>query len=143
VVGWLPGRRRAAHKPRRGVWSVNVERRHLTLEQILAIEVALNGWEKTEAAKAKQAEAGRESAAKRTAAKRGQSLPTSRSEALSSPTDAPKAAHAPDVRKQIATTTGASERKVQQALNVQKAAPDLLQQVAHGKVPLCAAAKKH
>ena len=119
-----------------GAWSVNAERRHLTLEQILAIEVALNGWEETEAARQKQVEAGKRFH------KGSPKVETNRSQALSPPPAAPKAPRAPQVRKQIAAATGASEHKVQQAINVQKADPKLLQQVAHGTATLREAAKK-
>lgn len=123
---------------------MNVERRHLTLEQILAIEVALKGWEEKEAAKQKQIEGAKQGGktAGRGRPKPSDSLETNRSQGFSPPPAAPKAPRAPQVRKQIAAATGASERKVQQALNVQKAAPDLLQQVAHGKVTLREAANK-
>ena len=67
----------------RWIWSVNVERRHLTLEQILAIEVALKGWEQKEAARqAGRVEAGRK-AVQKGADPKSDSLETNRSQGTS------------------------------------------------------------
>jgi ParB-like nuclease domain len=38
----------------RWIWSVNAERRHLTLDQVLAVEVAVKAWEEIEAARQRQ-----------------------------------------------------------------------------------------
>jgi hypothetical protein len=40
------------------IWSVNGERRHLTLDQITAAQVAIRAWEEQEAARQRQIEAG-------------------------------------------------------------------------------------
>jgi hypothetical protein len=119
----------------------NAERRHLSVDQYLAVQVALEGWEATEAAKLRQLEAGKQQGERGKEGGRGHKkpLPINRSEGVSAPPAQPKA---PDVRKQIATATGASEHKVQQAITLQRVAPELLQQVAHGKVTLREAAKK-
>jgi hypothetical protein len=48
----------------------------------------------------------------------------------------------PTVRTKLAKELNVSERKVQQAMNVQKHQPELLKEVQHGKMPLREAAKR-
>ena len=94
------------------IWSENVERRHLTLEQIVAFEVGLQGYEDQEAAaKQKKVDAGaRGKEGGRAAENSGtysgnttrgkkKTLPTNSSEGFSKP---PKQKQAPDKRKTIA-----------------------------------------
>jgi hypothetical protein len=121
----------------RWIWSINAERRHLTVDQYVAAQVSLYSWEESEAAKLKQIDAGK---------KGGQTAGRSRPKANSLVTDSsqpyaePK--RAPAVRTKLAEQLGVSEHKVQQAINVQKADPELLKKVAKGTVStLCEAAK--
>ncbi|WP_035348085.1 ParB N-terminal domain-containing protein [Edaphobacter aggregans] len=117
----------------RWIWSINGTRRHLTTEQWLAIQVEIQAWEEREAAKQKQIEGGRSAGRSRPKTKQ---VETERSQPIQ------EAKRAPQVRTQIATQLNISERKVQQALNVQKADPALLKQVAKGTVKLLDAAKQ-
>jgi ParB-like chromosome segregation protein Spo0J len=116
------------------IWSVNAERRHLTDDQYLAVQVALSAWEEQEAAKLKQNEAGKRGAE----GGRG----NTKTVVTESSQGFPEEQRAPAVRTKIAKQLGVSEHKVQQALNVQKADPDLLKQVTNGTVKLSAAAKQ-
>jgi hypothetical protein len=54
----------------------------------------------------------------------------------------PPVERAPDTRKQLAAELKVSEHKVQQALNAQKADPELLKEVSQGRVSLKAASKR-
>jgi hypothetical protein len=171
----------------RWICSVNVERRHLTVDQVTAVEVALRAWEEQEAARQRRLEA-----AKRGGETAGNGRPKAGSSpAISSegypsktateeraqtvPITAPSAAvdqqaktvrvtvrtpdqrpdhtirvfaekpvtdHSGDVRHKLAKEIGVSEYKVQQALNVQKAAPEMLRQVAQGSMLLREAEKR-
>jgi hypothetical protein len=113
------------------IWSTNAERRHLTVDQWLGVQVAFRAWEEREAAKLKQIEGGK------TAGRgRPQQVATDSSQAI------PQPQRAPAVRTKLAKQLGVSEHKVQQALNVQKADPDLLREVTNGTVKLSAAAKQ-
>jgi hypothetical protein len=125
----------------RWIWSINVARRHLTIEQILALEIAVRGLELKEQAHQREI-AGK--SADGTGGGRGHKLNpvTNRSQGLAFADVPPQEQRAPAVRKQIATEVGVSERKVQQALNVQNANPALLKQVAQGKTTLREAAKQ-
>jgi hypothetical protein len=124
----------------RWIWSVNVARRHLTIEQILALEVAVRAEEAKEEARLKQIEAGRQQADRGKEGGRGHAKPlvTNSSQGVSRvhPT------REPPVRQKIAAEVGVSEHKVQQALNVQNVNPALLKQVAQGKTTLREAAKQ-
>jgi hypothetical protein len=131
----------------RWIWSINVERRHLTMEQILALEVAVHAYEETEAARQRQ-KAGK--SADGTAGGRGhkKNLGLDSSQGLSaSPCDPPQAdapprAEAGRVREKLANETGATDHQVRQALAVKKADPALLKEVVQGKTTLKDAAKK-
>jgi len=113
------------------IWSINAERRHLTVDQWLAIHVEFQAFEEREAAKLRQIEGGK------TAGRgRPQQVEAHASQAIAQPQ------RAPAVRTKLAKQLGVSEHKVQQALNVQKADPDLLKQVTSGTVKLSAAAKQ-
>ena len=115
----------------RWIWSVNAERRHLSVDQWLAAQVAFQSWEEQQAAKVKQIEGGK-------AAGRGrpQQVMTISSEPIA------KSKPAPSVRTKLAKQLNVSEHKVQQALNVQKADPELLKKVTKGMVKLSEAAKQ-
>ena len=116
------------------IWSVNAERRHLTVDQLLAVEVAFRAWVEREVAKLKQIEAGKRGAEGGRGNKK--TLPMKSSEGF------PKQKKAPDVRAKLAKQLNVSEHKVQQVLNVQKADPELLKQVVHGQVTLLDADKQ-
>jgi hypothetical protein len=118
----------------RWIWSINAERRHLTDDQYLAVQVALSAWEEREAAKLKQIGAGTRGAE----GGRG----NTKTPVTESSQGFPKEQRGPAVRTKIAKKLNVSEHKVQQALNVQKAAPELLKQVAHGQVTLLDADKQ-
>jgi hypothetical protein len=124
----------------RWIWSTNAARRNLTVTQMLALEIEVQGWEAREAARQRQAEAGKHGSE----GGRGnrKTLATNPSQGFSQPEQVAPPKRAPDVRAKLATATGASQHKVQQALNVQKAAPELLKQVAHGTLTLCEAEKQ-
>ncbi len=127
------------------IWSVNVERRHLTLDQIIAVQVGIKAWEEQEAARQRQVDAG----ARGKEGGRGhkKTLPDKRPEGFSTSTSEQPAAKRPKDRSgetaiKIAKDVGVSERKVRQALTVQKSDPGLLTDVAKGRTTLCEAAKK-
>ena len=151
----------------RWIWSVNVERRHLTLDQIVAVEVAINAWEEREAARRRQDEARKAQGEHGKEGGRGNKkpLPINRSgrvsdvyaareidpgtEPATSEPDQPSTAEpeestreprpegrSGEVRKRLAKKVGASERKIQQALNAQSADPELLKQVVQGATTL-------
>jgi hypothetical protein len=109
----------------RWMWAINAERRHLTVDQYVAAQVALHSWEASEAAKLKQIEAGKTAGRSRPQHKQLETNP-------SQPIEKPK--RAPQVRTKLAEQLGVSEHKVQQAINVQKADPELLKKVAKGEV---------
>lgn len=116
------------------IWSANAERRHLTADQWLAIQVALTAWEERELAKLKQIEGGKRGAE----GGRG----NTKTHVTESSQGFPEEQRTPAVRTKIAKQLGVSEHKVQQALNVQKANPDLLKEVTNGTVKLSAAARQ-
>jgi hypothetical protein len=116
------------------IFSVNAERRHLTDDQYVAARVALTAWEDQEAARLNQIAAGKRGAE----GGRGKV----KTPVTESSQGFPKGQRAPAVRTKIAKQLGVSEHRVQQALSVQKASPELLKQVATGVVKLSAAAKQ-
>ncbi len=126
------------------IWSINVERRHLTDEQRLAVQVIYNGWKEKEAAKHRQVDAGKARAQQAAEARQGKNNGSEQLVANSSqatPATDVKPQRAPAVRTQIAQQLHMSEHKVQQALNVQKADPELLRQVSTKEITLKQAAK--
>jgi len=137
-IGW----RQLYHGPMsvtRWIWSVNVERRHLTLDQVLALEVSVTAFEEREAA-LKREKSGK--SADGTAGGRGRkkNRPPSTGEGL--PNAKPHRDRSGETARKIANEVGTTKHKAQQALNVQKADPDLLKQVARGETTLRSAAKK-
>jgi len=142
------------------IWSINVERRHLTIDQITAAKTALNAWAEQEAARQRRVEARQQQGEHGKEGGRGRKKPsvTNSSSRVSdgtvevpgeeSPQSQPerqKAASSPDagsVRQKLAKEIGTSEYKVQQSLDVQKANPDLLMKVAQGKVKMRDAARQ-
>ncbi len=112
----------------RWIWSVNGERRHLTIDQITAAQVAIKAWEEQEAARQRQIDAGKQFHKGRRKVVTGRSQPL------------PEAAGR--VREKLAQEIGVSQRKVGQALAIQKADPELLKQVAQGKLALREAASQ-
>jgi hypothetical protein len=111
----------------RWIWSVNVERRHLTVDQIIAAQVELRAYEELEAAKLRMVAGGKAAGNHRPKGVTKRSHPKKRE---------------PTVRTKLAKELNVSERKVQQALNVKKYQPELLKEVQHGKIPLREAAKQ-
>ncbi len=112
----------------RWIWSVNGERRHLSIDQITAAQVAIKAWEEQEAARQRQIDAGKQFHKGRRKVVTGRSQPL------------PEAAGR--VREKLAQEIGVSQRKVGQALAIQKADPELLKQVAQGKLALREAASQ-
>jgi len=110
------------------IWSVNGERRHLTVDQITAAQVAIKAWKEQEAARQRQIEAGKQfhKGRRKVVDVRAQSLPEA----------------AGRVREKLAQEIGVSQRKVGQALAVHKADPELLKRVARGEIPLHQAAQQ-
>jgi hypothetical protein len=141
------------------VWSINIARRHLTLDQITAVRTALNALEEREAARQRQAEARRQQGEHGKEGGRGKRKPSmanppsrvfdgdgksGESHSRSEHPPQPKAptSNCGSVRKKLANDIGSSEHKVRQAMNIQGADPELLTQVAHGTITLRAAEKK-
>ncbi|HYK63813.1 MAG TPA: hypothetical protein VEY94_02615, partial [Patescibacteria group bacterium] len=122
----------------RWIWSINAERRHLTIDQYLAAQVALTGYEEREEARLKQVAAGKEQAAHGSEGGRGHKKPlmTKSSEGVTKPKPAPT------TRKKLAQQYNVSEHKAQQVLNVDKKKHELLKEIAQGKMPLREAAKR-
>jgi len=135
----------------RWIWSVNAKRRHMTPDQITAVEVALRAWEEQEAARQRQEEARRQQGEHGKEGGRGRSKPFG----MSSPQrvsagqgDTALPPRSPDkpgssgrVREKLAKEIGTTEHKVRQALDVHKADPELLKQVARGALTLREAEK--
>jgi hypothetical protein len=108
----------------RWIWSVNAKRRHMTAEQVTAVEVALTAWEEQEAARMRQAET-------------QQLQRNGKGQFVPAVADSPQPEETKGrVRVKIAKKIGVSEHKVRQALAVQAADPELLKQVAHGTLAL-------
>lgn len=119
----------------RWIWSTNIERRHLTVDQLLGLKASVIGWEEKEAARQRQKAGGGD---KKSA--NSKSLMTNSSEAMATPKEPLPSAGT--VRAHLAKETGASEHKAQQVLNVQKLAPNLLPQVIRGSMTLLEADKQ-
>jgi hypothetical protein len=127
----------------RWIWSVNAERRHLTPDQLAAAIVMRNALELSEAAKARQLEAGQQQGAHGKEGGRGHAkpLPMNSSEGVSeAPVGARK--HSGDTRKVMAQEAQVSEYKIGQAQNLKKHAPELLEDVKQGKTSLRKAARQ-
>jgi hypothetical protein len=111
----------------RWIWSMNAERRHLTEDQYIQAQVAICAYEETEAAKLRMSVGGKAAGNHRPKGVTERSQPKKRE---------------PAVRTKIAKQLGVSERKVQQAMTVQKKTPELAKEVIQGKIPLHEAAKR-
>lgn len=120
-----------------GSWihSVNSDRRHMTVDQLIATEVLFRGWEERDAAKQAQIEAGNRGKE----GGRGHKKPFPSIDGEGFPNPKPKRSGA---AAKIAEDLGVSERKVQQALNIQTDSPDLLKEVGQKKTSLHEAEKK-
>lgn len=126
----------------RWIWSTNVERRHLTRDQITAVEVAMRAMEEREAARERQDQANRLT---RTDEGKFSPVMINRSELDNSDPSPPlprSERGSGTVRSRISKAIGVPERSVQRALNVQKASPELLTKVAHGEVTLLEAERE-
>jgi hypothetical protein len=125
----------------RWIWSSNVERRHMSTDQIAAVEVAMRAYEKQQEAHKRQTEG-----QKRGGETAGRGRPKANSSVLNSAQSYAAASDEPQapgrVCEQIATEAGLTVHKVRQALEVQKADPALLREVAHGIVSLREAQKR-
>jgi hypothetical protein len=114
----------------RWIWSMNAERRHMSQDQIAAVKVLMSAWEEGEAARQRKAEGqkrdGEIAGRGRT---KSDSLPTNSSASNASAPTGEKV-ESGDVRARLANESGASEYKVQQALNVERVDPELLEDVA-------------
>lgn len=131
----------------RWVWSVNAERRHLTPDQIATAHVAIAAHEAREEARRRQLELGREGGKdggrgiKKTLIQiPGEGLPDAdqrdrgdrgRFVGDSGRTD-----------ERLAKEAGVSRYKIEQALSIQKADPELLKDVVRGSVTLNEATKQ-
>lgn len=120
----------------------NIQRRHLTDDQVIAATVALRAYEEQDLAKHRQAEG-----QKRGGEVAGKGRPKPDSIPTNSPgcytatgtgpvIEPPSEAPCPDVRAKLAAETGVSEYKTQQALTVQKKKPELLRDVVRGETKL-------
>lgn len=123
------------------IFQLNYERRDLTDAQRLDISFKADPLIKAEA-KSRQQTAG----ARGVEGGRGhqKTLPMKSSEGFVLETEGEskaKKSHAGDTRKKLADKAGVSEHKAQQYLNVKADAPELLEDVKKGKMPLAQAAK--
>ena len=112
----------------RWIWSLNVERRHLTPDQIAWAVVQRRAWEEEKSARDRQVAAGK------------QFHKGSPKVVLESPQPLPPPAG--KTRTKLAKESGVSEDKIRQALAVQKlsgqerVAPELAEQLKNGAVKL-------
>jgi hypothetical protein len=110
------------------IWSLNVERRHLTPDQIAWATVQRRAWEEEKSARDRQVEAGKQfhKGSPKVMAESPQPLPPP----------------AGKTRTRLAKESGVSEDKIRQALAVQKlsdqqrVAPELAEQLKNGTVKL-------
>jgi len=116
----------------RWIRSVNGERRHMSIDQLAATEVAIRGWEERQAAKERQLQQGERG--KEGGRGNRKTLPANSTEGISG--RAPSKDRTGETRVQIASAVGCTPYKAQQALTVAAANPDLLKEVAHGKTSL-------
>ncbi|MEO8595519.1 MAG: ParB N-terminal domain-containing protein [Candidatus Solibacter sp.] len=132
------------------VWSVNGERRHLSVDQIAMIHESLRGWEVAEEARQRQIEAGSQQAERGKEGGRISAEPLAAispqggadgSDVPGVETAAAKRDRSRDTRNKLAAEAGVSPYKMQQAKNV-SADPELAKEVTEGKSSLRAAEKK-
>lgn len=125
----------------RWIWSINVERRHLTRDQIAATIVAIKAWEEQEAARQRQDQARKEQGGHGKEGGRGnrKALGPDWTPRVSGAAAKPESMGR--VREKLAKEAGVSVRSVRQALTVQQADPELLKHVAHGDITLRQAEK--
>jgi hypothetical protein len=129
------------------IWSVNAERRHLTVDQIAMVHAALHSWQEKESARLRQIKAGSQQGehGKEGGRCKIKPLPSISSEGVSTSIDYPT----PDTGKdrsgetsvKLAREAGVSEYKMRQALNVMDD-PALVKEVTAGKTKLRTAAKR-
>ncbi|HWQ55081.1 MAG TPA: ParB N-terminal domain-containing protein [Bryobacteraceae bacterium] len=138
----------------RWIWSVNAERRHMTVDQIVAAHILVRGWEEREAARQRKAEGqkqGGETAGN--GRPKADSFPMNSSGSYSepgaaaatlaaAPQEKPQAPDLGDTRAKLAKEIGVSQHKVQQAMNVHKVDPAALNEVARGTIRLREAEKR-
>jgi hypothetical protein len=114
----------------RWIWSVNAQRRHLTAEQVLAVEVSVNAYERRLAGLQRQIERGH----------RGKEGGRGHKKSLL--TDAREKAAPPSTSRFFAEQADTSQYKAQQALTIQRKDPELLKSVARGEMTLLEAMKQ-
>jgi hypothetical protein len=134
------------------IWSENGQRRHLTTDQIVMIQVKLKKMAVQEASHQRQIDAGQKQGVHGKQGGRGKSKPvaTNSSEGVSegaaigaTKADTPGGRdHSGDTRTILAKDIGVSEYKVQQAMNVDQAAPGLADAVVKGTKRLREAEKE-
>jgi hypothetical protein len=113
--------------PEEYIWSKNVQRRHLTDDQRSTIQMK---W------KPQLAEEGRQAKVEG-----GKSAGVSRPKKVMAKTPEPISPK-PTTRKKLAEQAGVSEHKIRQAETVAKHAPELMDDVIAGKLPLAQAVKQ-
>ncbi len=128
------------------IWSENVERRHLTKEQIGFAIVARMGFEKTDEARQRQ-EQGRKHGGEVAGKGRPKpdSFPPDSGGKLSVEENAGARHYTGETRVQLAKEAGVSKDLIQRALNVQKApgvGPELVKAVAQGSLTVRQAEEK-
>ena len=122
--------------------SINVKRRHMKMDQITMAHVAARAWQESERAKQRQIEA--RDRGKEGGRGNAKTLPMNSSEGILS-TDTgrkPEKDHSGDVRKILAIKIGTTEHKTQQALNIEKIAPEIGREVIQGRLSLREAEKR-
>jgi len=129
------------------LFSINAQRRHLTVDQITAVRLAICEWEKEQEAAQQRQKAGVNADGSAGGRGRKKNLPINRSEGLlpdgsTQTAPASKKDRSCETRAKVAKEIGVSERKVQQAMNLQKTDPALLKQVAQGSIGLSEAEKR-
>ena len=124
----------------RWIWSLNVERRHLTQDQIAWAIVQRRAWELKKAALLAQIEAGKQQAERGKEGGRGHKkpLPQGAGEGVSPP----RRDRSRETDMVLAKEAGVSRNKIDQALAIQKLAddqkvgPDVSEQLRQGTVKL-------
>jgi hypothetical protein len=136
------------------IWSKNAQRRQLTRDQILTIQMDVRAWEVQQQARERQTEGqkrGGETAGR--GRPKADSSPTISSASNCAPAPAhdgdesqgqtePEREHVGDVREQLATELDESQYRVHQAMNLKKADPAAYDDVKAGKTKLTQAVKR-
>jgi hypothetical protein len=137
------------------VLSMNIRRRHMSKNQIAAAFLKLNGWEARQLAGERQAQGRRQGgkAAGRGRSKANSSMtdssssysaggPTARPSAPEPENATPSPQKSGSRRANLAKELNLSEHEAQQLLDIEKGAPDLLEEVLQGRMTVLEAAKR-